>query len=178
MAENVDLEQLVHLEQTFYDAGYTDGFAHGRIHGLIEGRALGREKGFEIWEEIGFYQGVARTWQALYAQRAHPDQRTAHHIAHLLELVRQFPTTNPSGSPPGSASADDTIDMAKLQSQLRARYRALCASLGVRPTLRAGTVTHGKDDVDPAEGRREGRARGVWTLEGDVTRSTMQGLSF
>ncbi|KAG1813948.1 uncharacterized protein BJ212DRAFT_1364708, partial [Suillus subaureus] len=74
MADEFDLEALVHLEQTFYDAGYTDGFAHGRIHGLIEGRALGREKGFEIWEEIGFYEGFAITWQAIYAKYGQNDQ--------------------------------------------------------------------------------------------------------
>ena len=50
---------------SFYDAGHADGFAHGRIHGLIEGRALGREKGFEMWEELGFYEGTARAWRAL-----------------------------------------------------------------------------------------------------------------
>ena len=48
----------------FYEEGYRDGFAHGRIHGLIEGRALGREKGFEMWEELGFYEGFARVWGA------------------------------------------------------------------------------------------------------------------
>ena len=53
----------------FYDSGYQDGFAHGRIHGLIEGRALGREKGFEMWEEIGFYEGFALTWRAILRQR-------------------------------------------------------------------------------------------------------------
>ena len=45
---------------SFYDSGYIyhdGGFAHGRIHGLIEGRALGRDQGFEMWEEIGFYEG-------------------------------------------------------------------------------------------------------------------------
>ncbi|KAF5312537.1 hypothetical protein D9619_002470 [Psilocybe cf. subviscida] len=65
MDMDFDLESLAHVEQSFYDAGYADGFAHGRIHGLIEGRALGREKGFEIWEELGFYEGFARTWRAL-----------------------------------------------------------------------------------------------------------------
>jgi len=53
----------------FYNAGYADGHAHGRIHGLIEGRALGREKGFEMWEELGFYEGFARTWSILLTGR-------------------------------------------------------------------------------------------------------------
>ena len=50
----------------FYDEGYEDGFAHGRIHGLIEGRALGREKGYEMFEELGFYEGFALTWKRIY----------------------------------------------------------------------------------------------------------------
>ena len=49
----------------FYDDGYKEGYAHGRIHGLIEGRALGREKGFEMWEELGFYEGFALLWTAV-----------------------------------------------------------------------------------------------------------------
>ena len=50
----------------FYDEGYEGGFAHGRIHGLIEGRALGREKGYEMFEELGFYEGFALTWKKIY----------------------------------------------------------------------------------------------------------------
>ena len=53
----------------FYDEGYQDGFSHGRIHGLIEGRALGREKGFEMWEELGFYEGFAKTWMAVLVKQ-------------------------------------------------------------------------------------------------------------
>jgi len=26
---------------------------------------LGREKGFEMWEEIGFYEGFAKGWKAI-----------------------------------------------------------------------------------------------------------------
>ena len=86
--DDFDLEQLVHLEQTcvpcilelvtrpedantlyskksFYTAGYDDGHAHGRLHGLIEGRTLGAEKGFELWEELGFYEGAARLWASI-----------------------------------------------------------------------------------------------------------------
>ena len=59
---------------SFYDSGYQDGFIHGRIHGLIEGRALGREKGFEMWEEIGFYEGFALTWRAILRQQSKEDE--------------------------------------------------------------------------------------------------------
>jgi len=63
--QDFDLEELVNLEQTFYTVGYEEGYAHGRLHGLIEGRALGAEEGFELWEELGFYEGAARLWMAI-----------------------------------------------------------------------------------------------------------------
>ena len=71
--------------------------------------------------------------------------------------------------------------MSKLQRQIRSRYKALCASLGVRPTLRAGA---GNDDAGEGNGsgtpnpQHAGVKRDVWTLEGDIKRPTMQGLSF
>jgi hypothetical protein len=87
-----DFDSLVNLEQTyaflpsintrltvsrflssFFDEGYKDGYAHGRIHGLIEGRALGREKGFEMWEELGYYEGLAQTWKAFLSLRGTDD---------------------------------------------------------------------------------------------------------
>lgn len=85
-----DLESLVNVEQkyvelsvpilctdyhcSFYDDGYRDGFAHGKIHGSIEGRALGREKGFEMWEELGFYEGFALIWQAVHPEQGGSDE--------------------------------------------------------------------------------------------------------
>jgi hypothetical protein len=41
---------------------------------LIEGRALGGEKGFEMWEELGFYEGFARMWKVIYAKQGRPDE--------------------------------------------------------------------------------------------------------
>ncbi|CAK5279398.1 unnamed protein product, partial [Mycena citricolor] len=86
----------------FYDSGYEDGHAHGRIHGLIEGRALGREKGFEMWEELAFYDGFARTWLSIYRTLDRGDDRAVRHIQHLLELISQFPRVNPSAADPSS----------------------------------------------------------------------------
>lgn len=35
---------------------------------------MGREKGFEMWEELGFYEGVAMLWQAVLSQRGQTDE--------------------------------------------------------------------------------------------------------
>lgn len=171
-----DLESLVNIEQTFYEDGFNDGFAHGRIHGLIEGRALGREKGFEMWEELGYYEGFALTWQAIHLQRGGHDDRTAHHIKHLLELLAQFPRVNPSA---GDASE---LDIPKLFRQIRSRYKALCATLGVRPTLRAEESTSQRTDtresISLSEESRPDARKSVWPLQFADRQPTGEDLSF
>ncbi|KAF8640989.1 hypothetical protein AX17_000634 [Amanita inopinata Kibby_2008] len=142
MADEFDLESLVHVEETFYDVGYQDGFAHGRIHGLIEGRALGREKGFEMWEELGFYEGFALMWAAIYKQQGRVDDRATNHVKHLLELISQFPRVNPS-----AVDSSSELDIPRLFRQIRSRYKALCSTLGVRPSLRASEAG-GTDDLN------------------------------
>lgn len=44
---------------SFYTQGYQEGYDHGRLHGLFEGREIGKEKGYELWEEVGYYEGWA-----------------------------------------------------------------------------------------------------------------------
>ena len=36
---------------------------------------MGREKGFEMWEELGFYEGFAKLWRAI-AERGKSDTDT------------------------------------------------------------------------------------------------------
>ena len=108
-------------KKRFYTAGYEDGYAHGRLHGLIEGRALGAEKGFELWEELGFYEGAARLWTTVFSTDSNvtdacvppppslharaPDSAAS--LIHILPFARSFlfplvdavPTTRPHYSP-------------------------------------------------------------------------------
>ncbi|KZT02001.1 DUF1715-domain-containing protein [Laetiporus sulphureus 93-53] len=162
-----DLESLVNVEQTFYEDGFKDGYEHGSIHGSIEGRALGREKGFEMWEELGFYEGFTMMWQAIHTKEGGTEDRVAHHMRHLLELIAQFPRVNPSASEPSE------LDIPRLFRQIRSRYKALCASLGVRSTLRAGGTSDARGDGDPIDNaenpRVEGSRRSVWPLQSAAT---------
>ncbi|KAM5545576.1 hypothetical protein V8D89_000614 [Ganoderma adspersum] len=138
----------------FYEHGYKDGYAHGRVHGLIEGRALGREKGFEMWEELGFYEGFARMWGALLRAQG-TDERAQNHIRHLLELVARFPRVNPSST----GDDDPEVDIPRLFRQIRSRYKLLCATLGVRPSLRAADDADASPSPPRAEGIGEGPDR-------------------
>lgn len=116
------------------------------------------------------------TWQAIYAQQPDADQRTMHHIKHLLELIQQFPRVNPSD--PKSYGLTEEVDMEKLQRLIRSRYKALCACLGVRPTLRAELSSDDHADEGDGPDARRNPTRQVWALEEDTKRPTMHGLSF
>ena len=67
-------------------------------------------------------------------------RRTQNHIRHLLDLIAQFPRVNPSAVAAASEASTTTepeVDIPRLFRQIRSRYKLLCATLGVRPTLRA-----------------------------------------
>ncbi|KAJ3524851.1 hypothetical protein NM688_g8490 [Phlebia brevispora] len=170
-------QDLVNVEQTFYDSGYQDGFAHGRIHGLIEGRALGREKGFEMWEELGYYEGFALMWKAILANEAKQDERALHNIKHLLDLISQFPRVNPS-----AAEASD-LDIPKLFRQIRSRYKVLCATLGTKPSVRAGGQAPSPERNDDLGGPHSesnppaGRSS-VWRVDNTAQPPRNSALSF
>ncbi|KAL5513964.1 hypothetical protein ACEPAG_2725 [Sanghuangporus baumii] len=155
----IDIETLVDLEQQFYDSGYSDGVEHGKIHGSIEGRHLGREKGFEMWEELGFYEGFAKLWKTLSEHGKGKDNRVKHNASLLLDLIAQFPMENPSHP------TFEDLDIPKLFAQIRARYKVLCSILGVKPSLRA-SQSHASTnaDVDSAA-IRQFKMNDVWAVE-------------
>jgi len=174
-------QNLTGMITSFYDSGYEDGFTHGHIHGLIEGRALGREKGFEMWEEIGFYEGFALTWKAILRQQSKEDDRSFQHIRHLLEHISQFPRVNPSVSDDAASS----IDLSRLVRQIRSRYKALCSTLGVHPRLHsssevAADETLGDLDMQVDKPSKVDSAIPIWKLDktGAKIPVTNQDLSF
>ncbi|KAJ7283243.1 hypothetical protein C8J57DRAFT_1462388 [Mycena rebaudengoi] len=160
--EDFDLEIL-----SFYDSGYEDGFAHGRIHGLIEGRALGREKGFEMWRSSHSTSASRSPGRRLYTSQGRQDDRAAHHIRHLLDLISQFPRVNPS-----TADSTSDIDILKLLLQIQSRYRALCSTVGVKPS----NIRASESDTSPEPSgavnsdlsrlqSRQSSAQPVWKIE-------------
>lgn len=93
-----------------------------------------------------------------YVQLESDTRRAAQHARQLLDLISTFPTLNPTPTPNESItstispitnqddstqphsqslsqSQSDNTDLPQLVSSIRARYRLLCTSLGVRPRL-------------------------------------------
>lgn len=100
--DEVDFDALNNVEESAYQLGYTQGFDHGALHGTFEGRDLGRTKGFELWEEVGFYQGLAQVWQSalqqaqLAGQSSRKQAKQLQHLTSLLRLISFFPMINTS----------------------------------------------------------------------------------
>ncbi|EPQ28051.1 uncharacterized protein PFL1_04378 [Pseudozyma flocculosa PF-1] len=152
-AADVDFDSLNKLEEHAYREGYQQGHEHGELHGTFEGRELGRDKGFEAWEEVGFYAGLAQMWRCLIEASGPADKlsrkqlKQLQHLGALERLTAAFPMHNkPSDAADagGETSADaeaghdldedlSKLDMLALLERIRARYRLTCSVLGIRP---------------------------------------------
>ncbi|KAI9738456.1 MAG: hypothetical protein M1818_005353 [Claussenomyces sp. TS43310] len=60
-------DDLLGLEDRFYDEGYQLGTADGIKAGRIEGRVFGLEKGFEKYAEMGRLHGRSQVWNSRLA---------------------------------------------------------------------------------------------------------------
>ncbi|PWN43563.1 hypothetical protein IE81DRAFT_288504, partial [Ceraceosorus guamensis] len=101
----LDLDTLDNVEESSYHVGYDDGHHHGVLHGKFEGRSIGRTKGFELWEEVGYYESMSQTWLSLLdAQTSHPaalsrkQQKQRQQLVNLLSLIASFPMANTASS--------------------------------------------------------------------------------
>lgn len=149
---------LVNLEESFYQTGMASGRPHGELHGLFEGRTLGREKAWEMWEEAGYYEGTARVWKSILIANDMKDGRQAWpntaikgfaltrrdysraftNFDQITNLVGTLPLNNDSQRATQAGSSSD-VDILATLAALRTRYRAACASLGIRPRMVATT---------------------------------------
>ena len=76
MAEE-SLDDLLNLEESYYQEGYDLGEADGAHAGLVEGKLFGVEKGFEKAMSMGRLSGRADVWGLrLQSSRASPSQLT------------------------------------------------------------------------------------------------------
>ncbi|GAA5870995.1 hypothetical protein JCM3774_003498 [Rhodotorula dairenensis] len=145
---HTSFDGLLELEQTFYQAGYDGGFPHGELHGLFEGRELGREKSWELWEEIGYYEGTAKLWQAILHQGAQGNaSRPQQSLQAVQSLVAAFPASNDSSvlQDPSVSQHSTDVDITAQLGALRSKYRTSCALVGMRPRM---TVSSGSNTVE------------------------------
>jgi len=106
--------------------------------------------------------------------------RGAHHASALLALIERFPRKNPRPD-------EDGVDMSAQLRLIRSRYKAMCASFGVRARLQPAVAVEdgpGRNE-DTAGGQNVGtdmgakkKGQAVWALSGPPASASTQGLSF
>lgn len=67
-------DQLLELEDEYYNEGYEAGVSDSRYAGMIEGRTFGIEKGFEKALELGKSHGRATLWHSRLSITDRADQ--------------------------------------------------------------------------------------------------------
>ena len=68
MDHHDDPEELLFLEERFYKQGLLEGKKDSGDANFREGRRLGFLKGFELSNEVGFYEGCLQVWLAFYQE--------------------------------------------------------------------------------------------------------------
>lgn len=76
--ESDTFDEILGLEETFYDDGHRQGMTDGVQAGRIEGRTFGLEKGFEKYVESARLSGKALVWANRIPQlhRGHPGSQS------------------------------------------------------------------------------------------------------
>ena len=96
-------------------------------------------------------------------------RRAQNHVRHLLDLIAQFPRANPSAAAAannGTTPTEPELDIPRLFRQIRSRYKLLCATLGVRPALRAadGSAPSPERAEDAVPGPAPVKRGSVWAV--------------
>lgn len=113
------------------------------------------------------------------------EEKSLDHISSLLGLIDNFPTENPSqpstastapvsisssslDAPNGSTNTEDEIDLTRMLSQIRSRYKLLCSSIGVKPRLApvASSMLEASSEYFDAESNEAGKDFGAGAKEG------------
>ncbi|CAB4385890.1 unnamed protein product [Rhizophagus irregularis] len=124
----LDLDDLVNLESMFIEIGKEDGVKDGVKSGKLEGFILGCEKGYEISQEIGFYNGVAEMWLKIIVDKGWNtpkksiNERIVKQFISLREMISLFPREN-----------QQNIEFVELLDKIRSKYKSFKVSKFFNP---------------------------------------------
>jgi hypothetical protein len=97
-------EDILNLEDQFYQEGYSQGVKDGVKAGQIEGRILGLEKGFEKFLESGKLEGKAIVWANRFPATKHKSTESRYDSSSGVATVQAesgyTPTLPPLSSNP------------------------------------------------------------------------------
>lgn len=113
-------DELLNLEEQYYNEGHALGVADGQQAGRIEGRTFGLEKGFEKYVAMGMLAGQCAVWQGRSDARSadsclprlDPNGRLGKQL-HLLSALVDIDTLSHDNTEDAVAEFDDRLKAAR-----------------------------------------------------------------
>jgi len=160
MANDDPFEDVLNLEEQFYQNGYKQGQEDGIKAGMIEGRSLGLERGFQKFTESGRLYGRAIVW----ANRLPPklkNDRVSHTARDGLDelTVQQSPVTE--------ESQQEELPFLPRNTRLEKHITTLYA-LVESESLSTENTDEAVNDFDDRLKRAEGKAKIIERLVDEV----------
>ena len=147
------LDDLLGLEDKFYNEGFNLGLKDGQRAGLIEGRFFGLEKGFEKYTSMGMLYGRSVVWASRLPEKEKLQKTSSNVNMHA----------NPAGklNLSGSASLPE-LENPRLEKHIRTLY-----ALSEPGSLATDNSEEAVADFDDRFRRAEGKAKIIQKLIGE-----------
>ena len=152
--ESEAFDEVLRLEEKFYDDGYQQGVVDGVKAGRIEGRTFGLEKGFEKYVESGKLHGKSLVWANRIPQ-----------LQPKLQLTKEASTDLESRHPDSISSAQKLPllpENQRLVKHLRVFY-----ALAEAESLSTENSEEAVSDFDDRFKRAQAKAKVIERLVGD-----------
>ncbi|KAK8049425.1 hypothetical protein PG994_011155 [Apiospora phragmitis] len=150
-------DEVLNLEDQYYDQGYKLGYDDGFQAGKIEGRSVGLKKGYEKFMEAGRLQSKAVIWanRIPNLQKAHTEREAAAEAA----VPRQSSgDTQSQGQEPGSNSITSLPPINNSNARLEKNITSLYA-LAEPGTLSTENTDEAVNDFDDRFKRAQGKLK-------------------
>jgi hypothetical protein len=153
-------EDLLNLEDTYYQDGYRLGVEDGTRAGRIEGRTFGLEKGFEKFFGMGRLQGKAQVWEARLPGTQDDTSRSLEGQAATISI----PTTTLEEKP----SASQHVTVTPLATNVRlAKHIHTLAALTELASLSTANTEDAVSDFDDRLKRALAKSKVIETITGE-----------
>ncbi|KAM3080607.1 hypothetical protein ACMFMG_005544 [Clarireedia jacksonii] len=146
-------DEVLGLEEEFYNNGYQTGLDEGIAAGRIEGRTLGLEKGFEKYVEMGRLHGKSLVWKAPTS-----NPTTSSSNSDPSSLPRESPDMQPRELPQFSTNE-------RLAKQIKVFY-----ALAEADSLATDNTDDAVSDFDDRLKRAQAKVKIIERMIGEIDR--------
>lgn len=85
---DITLDDVLDLEEKFYEEGYTEGQERSVKDNYLEGKAYGLQTGFQRFLVVGYIQGLIELWEK------DESKTVKNHLSQLKSLIEGISFTN------------------------------------------------------------------------------------